>query len=193
MKEIWIDIKGYENLYQISNYGNVKSLERTIKRDNKGNLFVKEKILKPGISGDGYYCVTLSKNGKTKFYKIHRLMALNFFENNGDNLVINHIDGNRLNNKLSNLELCTQSHNIREAMKLGTFLPPSLNKFGKEHHRSKPVVQYDLSNNFIKEWENTMQVKRELGLNPSNITQCCKGHYKTAYGYIWKYREVEER
>ncbi len=94
--EIWKDIRGYESLYQVSNLGRVKSIPR---EGTKGGF------LKPSISKSGYLCVTLSKNNKTKRFPIHRLVANNFLE-------VNHKDGNKLNNKLNNLEFVTKSQNI---------------------------------------------------------------------------------
>ena len=188
MQEVWKNVVGYEGLYQVSNLGNVKSMERVVKRIRRGTFSVKERILKKSITGDGYYQVGLSKDGKEKNHKIHRLMAEAFFDYKNKKLVINHKDGNRLNNELSNLELCTQSHNIKEAIRLGTKEPPCLNKIGKLHSRSKPVIQYDKNDNFIREWENARQVERELGYLPCNIYSCCRGIYKSAYGYKWKYK-----
>ena len=96
MIEVWRDIRGYEGLYQVSNLGRVKSIPR---ERTKGG------ILKPLKDTTGYLSVNLYKNGKIKRYKIHRLVANNFLE-------VNHKDGNKLNNNLSNLEYVTRSQNI---------------------------------------------------------------------------------
>lgn len=105
MEEIWKDIPGYEGLYQVSNFGEVKSLN--YKKTNT------EKIFKPSINDKGYYRVTLSKDGKIKTHKIHQLVAMVFLNHkpNGLKLVVNHIDNNPLNNNLSNLELKSQRYN----------------------------------------------------------------------------------
>jgi len=100
--EEWKDIPGYEGLYQTSNLGKVKSLKRPR---------VKEKLLKGEIDQDGYIRITLSKNGKTKKYKAHRLVMMAFNNTTDSSLQINHIDGNKKNNKLENLEWCTASYN----------------------------------------------------------------------------------
>jgi hypothetical protein len=104
-KEIWKDVIEYEGLYQVSNFGNVKSLNY--------NRSGKEKLLKPGIGTTGYYNVFLSKNGKKKTFKVHQLVAICFLNHkpNGFNLVVNHIDNNPLNNHVSNLELVNQRYN----------------------------------------------------------------------------------
>lgn len=122
--EVWKDVKGYEGLYQVSNLGKVKSLDRIRKQFNhKGiaTIKYKGKILKPQIkSGTGYYTVTLyNKQRKAKIKLIHRLVAETFLDNFNNYLVVNHIDGNKKNNKVNNLEWCTQSHNVKESYRLG--------------------------------------------------------------------------
>lgn len=108
--EIWKDIKGYEGLYQISNYGNVKSLERVIE-DNKGSYIKKEKILTPTINNRGYYHIGLRNNSKTKYYYVHRLVAEAFIPNPNNYPIINHKDEDKTNNKVDNLEWCTPKYN----------------------------------------------------------------------------------
>jgi hypothetical protein len=110
-KEEWRDIKGYEGKYQVSNLGNVKSLQ--YKRLGK------ERILIPYISNRGYYTVALSMNSKKAVRTIHRLVAETFVENIEDLPMVNHIDGNKKNNRADNLEWCTQKHNIRHAWENG--------------------------------------------------------------------------
>ena len=114
MKEIWKDIKGYEGLYQISNTGKIKSLERYKDNHSKKQL-VKEKIRKQIISKTGYYTCMLTKNGNLKLFKVHRIVAEAFIPNPNNYPIINHIDGNKLNNNVSNLEWCTRSENQKHA------------------------------------------------------------------------------
>jgi len=113
--EIWKDIEGYENKYQVSNLGNVKSLETWA-----GDRYIRrEKILKNNLCGNGYYYVCLSKNGKVKKYKVNRLVAQAFIPNIDNKPFTNHIDGNKLNNCVDNLEWCTQSENMKHASMMG--------------------------------------------------------------------------
>lgn len=104
--EIFKDIPGYEKKYQVSNLGNVKSLTRP---------GAKEKLLKGEIDQYGYIRIPLTKNGKTKKYKVHRLVMMTFGNTTDSSLQINHIDGNKKNNKLENLEWCTASYNTRHS------------------------------------------------------------------------------
>jgi hypothetical protein len=117
-KEIWKDVKGYEGLYQVSNLGSVKSLKRTV-NVNKSKLCTKvvfERILKNGINSSGYYNLTLCKNGSQKTRLVHQLVAIAFLGHtpNGQNLVINHIDFNKLNNNVENLVIITQRENANK-------------------------------------------------------------------------------
>lgn len=119
INEIWKDVKDYEGLYQVSNIGRVKSLKKEVNgRGNKVRI-VKERILKPVIVYNGYERVILSKNCKTKLYRVNRLVAQAFIPNNNNYPIINHIDGDKRNNNVDNLEWCSYSHNSREAYRLG--------------------------------------------------------------------------
>lgn len=197
MKEIWKDIPEYEGLYQISNLGKVKSLERKVKNKN-GYRIVKEKILKNIINSKGYYIVILRKNNKNDLRLVHRLIGENFIPNPNNYPCINHIDGNKQNNNIKNLEWCTYQHNIKEAFRLGlnkyTYKKNFntkywLGKKGKYHSKSKAIIQYDEHNNIIKVWDSIIDASRELNICNIYISNVCRGRQKTAGGYKWKFKE----
>lgn len=175
LNEEFRDIVDYEGLYQVSNYGRVKSFMKWTK-DNK-----KERILKQTPDSQKYLrCCLLNKPTL-----IHKIVANTFLNNNNNYPCINHIDGNKTNNKVENLEFCTYKHNINEAYRLG--LNPAKGKLGKLHHNYKLINQYDLDGNFIKQWYGFHEIDRTLNFDYRNIHACCNKKQKTAYGFIWKY------
>ena len=186
MKEIWKDIKGYEGLYQVSNFGNIKSLARKntfycVLRKEYLERPVKERILKTNDKNAKYKQVHLLKNGVVKVYLVHRLVAQEFIPNPNDLPQVNHIDGNKYNNRIDNLEWCTASENNKHAFRIGL----------KEIYNKTKVNQYDLNGNFIKTWNCITEFYKEKGVSikSSTISMCCKGKRKTAYGYKWKYAD----
>jgi hypothetical protein len=134
--EIWKNIEGYENVYQVSNYGRVRSLDReTLIVKGSGleyKCFYKGKFIKPRIGDRGYLYVNLS-TGNRKSYKVHRLVAKQFLEKIPNKSIVNHIDGNKLNNNASNLEWCTTSENVKHAFDTGL----QISQKGSEHGISK--------------------------------------------------------
>lgn len=182
MEEIWKDIEGYEGLYQVSNLGRVKRImfinNRTSKTINK--------ILSNGkLDKNQYIQLKLSKDNNKKDIYLHRLVAQAFIPNPNHYSDINHIDGNKCNNRVDNLEWCTHKVNIQHAHKKGLVKV----KYGKNNHASKEVIQYDLLMNEIGRYESTLDVERKLGYFHTGIADCCRGRIKTSHGYIWKYKE----
>ena len=180
-KEYWKPVVGYEGLYEVSNWGRVKSLKRLVKSP-RGYRTVCERTLKPTKDSHGYLCVSLHKEGKMKFVKIHRLVAEAFIDNPDNLPCVNHKDENPLNNVVSNLEWCTYSYNNSYGTRLERVRDKQIN--GK---KSKPVFQYDLEGNFIKEWESAAECGRN-GFHQAHIIDCCKGKYKQHKGFIWRYK-----
>lgn len=119
MQEIWKDVPDYEGIYQVSNLGNVKSLSRVVLRHGKYPFMCKEKNLYKGMTTSGYYYCNLKKNGNQKNFAIHQLVAMAFLNHkpNGYKLVVDHIDNNKLNNRLDNLQLISHRENISKDRK----------------------------------------------------------------------------
>lgn len=168
--EIWKDILGYEGLYQASNLGRIKSIRKNI-------------ILKPCLP-NGYVQVRLSKNGIITNLYVHRLVWEAFNGKIPEEMQVNHINEVKNDNRLINLNLMSRTENlnwgtcqIRRSIK---------NINGK---KSKVIYQFDLYNKLIKEWPSIMEIKRKLSYSTGNIYLCCKNNRKSAYGYIWKFKE----
>lgn len=178
MKEIWKDIEGYEGLYQVSNFGNIKSFPR------RGTQSRKEKILKPTESPNKYLSVFLYKNGDYKKMLVHRLVAKVFLNNEKSLPQVNHINGIKSDNRAVNLEWCTAKENEKHAFETGLHNVIS----GEEHYASKKIIQYSKEKTFIKEWVCARQIEKQLGISHSNISLCCQHKRKTAGGYIWEYK-----
>lgn len=165
-KEIWKDILGYEGKYQVSNLGNVKSLNY--------NRTGKEKILQVITTSKGYIRISLCKDGITKNYKVHRLVWTAFNGVIPDGMQVNHINEDKSDNRLSNLNLMTCKANIN----WGTGIL----------RRCKLIVQYDLYGNLIKEWCSTIEAANELGIRQGHISECCLGKRKSIGGFNWKFK-----
>ena len=121
MTEIWKDIQGYEGFYQISNLGNVKSLERVIDKGNGILQHRKERIMNKRESVDGYYIAKLNVNKESTSIAIHILVARHFIDNPNNYPEVNHKDCNRKNNQVDNLEWCTHQQNVEHSKQLGHY------------------------------------------------------------------------
>ena len=186
MNEIWKDIKGYEGKYQVSNLGRVKSLYLI----NRQAKIPREKILKAGHNLQGYPHIHLCKDNKTsKSIFVHRLVAETFIPNPNNYPVVNHINGIKTDNRVENLEWCTQQYNIQQSYKNGQQKPTWINKKGKNCPNSIKVNQYDLQDNFIKQWDCIRDVERELKIFAVGVSKCCRNLQNTAGGYKWRYAD----
>lgn len=189
MEEIWKFVIGYENLYEVSNYGKVKSVERITIDKNGITYNKKERLLKPAINKYGYLQVGLSKDNKLSSFTIHSLVAKSFINNVDNKPTINHKDGNKLNNIVTNLEWATKSEQAIHSLNMNLRIVPCCwnNKFGGNHGASRKVLQYDLQNNFIQEFNSLIDAANHIKKHPSGITKVCKGDKKTCGCFIWKY------
>jgi hypothetical protein len=160
----------------------VKSLERTRITKGGGITKVKERILKQHIDRFGYCKVCLLKDGVHYFRKAHRLVAIAFIPNLENKPEINHKDGAKTNNCVSNLEWNTPSENKRHAYVNG------LNGGSHITHRRR-VVQYDKDHNLVATYLSIENASKKTGTRHSSIWMCCNGRYKTAGGYIWEYAQ----
>ena len=188
--EEWRDIKGYEGLYQVSNFGRVCSLNRI----GCHGAYLKGKILKPTPDKDKYLMVGLYKNRIEKKSKVHRLVAQAFISNPKDLPEVNHKDENKQNNNVSNLEWCDHQYNNSYGTKVARAMAHIDLKLRTSHHNykaiarklSKSVISIDKLGN-EQRFESIKQAGEKLGISASAISSVSKGKYKTVHGYTFRY------
>ena len=185
MKEVWKDIKNYEGLYQVSNLGRIKSLDRIVYQKNSfGNVqknIYKGKILSLFEDKDGYLRVNLKKDKKMKQYGVHVLVANTFLNINKfkymeyedlskidiNRLQINHKNENKKDNCIDNLEFCTVAYNTN---------------YGS---REQKIIQLDLSGKIIKVWDSRKKASKELHISRNTINEILRGHRQDINGYTF--------
>ena len=179
--EIWGDIIGYEGIYVVSNLGQVRRIKKS-----KGTSG--ENLLKPIKNESGLY-VNLRNNGDDKLCKIHRLVGETFIPNPKSKPEINHKDGNRWNNKDTNLEWATSSENNLHAH---NELERKFTAYAENHTNSITVSQYTKNNVLIDVYGSVNEAGRQLKISFSNIAKCACNERKTAGGFIWRYDNKEQ-
>ena len=180
--EIWKDIPGYENFYQISNIGRVKSLKRKVKK-LYGYKTISEKILKPIKNSKGYFIVNLYKENKMKSMKLHRLVAEAFIDNPENLPQINHKNERKEDNRVTNLEFCDARYNTNFGTR-NERAGIAISKVNTNNPKRSKAVKCIETNQI---YPSTMEVSRRFGFNPSCIAKCCRGEIKSSYKLHWKY------
>lgn len=168
MEEIWKDIRGFEGIYQVSNMGRVRSLDRWSNDERHRRL--KGKILKPNKDRYGYLKIGLLNKVRIT-YQVHRLVALHFVSGYKEGLIVNHKDEDRSNNQADNLEWCTQQYNLRYSDSIAWV--------------RRKLYQYDLDGNLIKTYSCANQAEKELGFTLRNAlyVKKCNG---ITHGFLFK-------
>ena len=183
MEEIWKDIPNFPN-YQVSNFGNVRSLDRKIRQWNRFDNIERiynGKILKPKLTKRGYLSVGLTVDKKTKYCLIHRLVANCFLEEFDEKLTVDHIDCNKLNNNANNLQMVTIKRNIQLS-------------YENNLHKLRKVAKCDKENNLLEIYDSVADASRKNNCSSQLIKNCCdnKKHCLTGKGYVWKYYKEED-
>ncbi len=184
-KEIWLPVVDYVGLYEVSNFGNVMSIDY--------NHTGRKEMLSKCEDKHGYLRVQLWKNGIPKTLKIHRLVAEAFLPNLFDYCEVNHIDEDKHNNFCGtpendfndgNLEWCDRKYNCNFGTRNKRMVEKLTN--GK---LSKPVLQLTKTGELVREWPSMIEASRN-GFNQGNIANCCRGKLKSHKGFIWQYKEI---
>jgi hypothetical protein len=183
--EIWKNVKGFNGIYQVSNLGRLKSF-----KENKNG-----RILSNINRQGGYLSVVLGYRGLKKYTRIHRLVAETFIPNPDNKPEVNHIDGNKQNNCVSNLEWVTRKENAAHAMKHNPNILKGMNRYN-QFIRPKNIRQYSLDGKFIAEFPNAVEASKRTGICGRNILQVANAtEYKPgkvrhqAGGYVWRFSE----
>lgn len=188
MKETWKWIDGYPNMYQVSNFGRVRSVDRDVYCEVSPNKLqhIFGKILKQRLNKKGYPIVYLSKDGKQKTIAVHRLVAKAFIDNPLSLPQVNHKDGCKTNNNVDNLEWCDNSYNQKHAHEIGLY--PTYEETMGWGRPARAVAMLDLNTGeVLKTFKTLASVKRETGINQFNVRSVCLGLRNHAGGYGWKF------
>lgn len=183
--ELWKDIKGYEGLYQVSNEGNVRSVDRIVQVERNGSQFEqcrKGRIIRQLARRHGYLAVFLYKDGERIQVSVHRLVAEAFCEKKQGATEVNHKNEIKTDNRAENLEWVTHKENTN----YGTAQQRRSEKT-RNNERSTPIRQKTLDGEVVKEYPSIAEAFRQTGCGKGNIHKCLKGTYSHAYGYKWEY------
>ena len=187
MREEWRPVVGYEGLYEVSNLGNVKSLER-MKWNGKGYQKIPERIMKLRKNNSGYLRVFLCKEGKMKSYLVHQLVATAFLENPMGYTEINHISEDKLDNMAKNLEWVSHKYNCS----YGTRNKRVAEKNTNNPKLSKPLIAINKITGLILEFPSIIEAYRQTGIATSNICACCQGKKNSCGGFYWMYANTDD-
>lgn len=183
MEEKWKSVTGFVGLYEISNFGRIRSL--------CSDKWHKGKILKPHLDGKGnYLSIILHKNKSTFHKQIHRIVAEEFIPNPHNYPCVNHKDEVKTNNNAMNLEWCTYSYNATYgSARYKNVISRTKNK---SKNAERAVLMMDKNNNVLREFRSGYEAQRHTNISRVGIRKCCIGEYRQAGGYIWKYKEDYE-
>lgn len=175
---IWKDVKSWEGFYQISNRGDVRSLDRIV-NSRYSTAIKRGKVLKKYTDSHGYDVVHFTNKKRKKLYKVHRLVGKAYAKGYDINKEINHIDGIKTNNNMHNLEWVTRKENIIHAHKLGLSKPPP-------ERPKHPVKQLTMEGEVIAVYKSQLDAQKATGIHNSNIAEATKANRKSAGGYRWE-------
>lgn len=182
--EIWKDIEGYEGMYQVSNMGRVRSLDRV--KPNSGGQIAKGHILPHSDNGHGYHFVSLWKFNKGRRFYVHRLVASAFIPNPNNFPIINHKDEDKSNNRHDNLEWCTQKYNANYGAHTRRVKESYI-----ANGNNRPIDVYDMKGTFLKTFNCSNEACVELNVNRRALYSVCQGVVKSCKGYRFAFHGEE--
>jgi hypothetical protein len=189
--ETWKEIPGFDGRYEVSSHGRI----RTYSNGRWGNK-THGRIMTLKRNPAGYSFVALHKpfgGGKCEYHMVHRLVAKMFIPNPENKETVNHIDGNKTNNNVENLEWATHSENSIHAVRTGLSTPSQRQNDVTIQRCSIPVIMLDKNMNLLANYENAKQASIQTGTDHSSIIKCCRGKLRTANGFVWRYATSENQ
>ena len=187
---IFKPIKGFENMYEISNYGIIKSVDRNIICKDGQIKPIKSRYIRPADNGSGYKFVYLWKDNKQHRYYVHRLVAETFIPNPENKPTVNHKDGNRYNNCVDNLEWATYSENIQHAFNTG-LNKSTLGWKNPKANRWRPVEKCNLNGEVICKFDTIQDAADDLQVPDKYIYKVCRGEISNTKGFKYRYCDHE--
>lgn len=195
INETWKPIGGYEGLYEVSDKGRIRSVDRIVKSTNKGTSYYHKRngaLLKPYYNRLGYLLVELWKEGIGKAYTVHRLVALAFVPNPYNKPCVNHLDETHDNNCADNLEWCTQKENMNYGtapQRIGSSIKRKWERGEFKKRKCRRVAKLSQDGTLLETYSSYLDATRACGStsNGTSIINCIHGKCKTAYGYKWSY------
>ncbi len=184
--EEWKDVVGYEGSYEVSNLGNVRSKNREFINKKGAIRKIKGRLLKQMGKMNWYKSVNLSR----KTFRVHRLVAQAFLPNYDNKPFVNHIDGDKTNNTVNNLEWCTPKENSEHSVLMG--LHKYGNLFGIEHGKSRPIFQYDLNGYFLQGFLFIREASIALSISENHLSRVCSRERGSCGGFQWRYYKTDK-
>lgn len=187
--ERWLPIPGYEGYYEVSDAGRVRSVDRFVAHARAGKQFVRGRIMSAGLDTKGYPRLVLIVNKRFKSWAVHRAVMAAFVPRaDWETMHVNHKDGVRHNNLLSNLEWCTASENMLHSFRVLGRKPSGTGRVRELHHNSKPVIGLSIQTGEVRRYPSASSVI-DHGFKPSDVTACARGDQLSHRGWMWFWPE----
>lgn len=197
MIEKWKAIPCFQGLYEASNLGRIRSIDREVHRNGLTSKFIKGKILSPNTQKNGYKVVSLSKQGKIQSFRVHRLVALAWIPNPDNLSEVNHLNEDKADNSVSNLSWVSHQENTRYGTRISRCISNRdqsrekngmYGKIGGLNPNAKAVLKFSLNGDLIAEYPSLLEAAQSEACTRDSIRNNIKGRTKHCRGYIWKYK-----